>query len=146
MGSFDHKPTYDQFLALDSAQREHQQGQASQMERGILEKVQQKMEREEKEKEQIRLAKEAQEMQEKAFKEAELITQHKIMRKAAHQQEALSQAANLIQMIKKGNVNAQQLSQIMLGQMDLASVIEEEQAPVPTPISLPTITKEIVEP
>lgn len=42
------------------------------------------MEREEKEKEQIRLAKEAQDMQEKAVMEAELITKHKIMRKAAH--------------------------------------------------------------
>jgi len=68
-------------------------------------------------------------------------------------------------MIKKGNVNAQQLSQIMLGQMDLANFIEEEsvfeapiveapvvEAPVVAPVvapvapvvALPTIPKEVV--
>lgn len=58
-------------------------GKSQAEERGILEKMQQKFEKEEKEKEQIRVAKEAQELQEKAFKEAELISKHKIMRNVA---------------------------------------------------------------
>lgn len=70
-------------------------------------------------------------------------------------------------MIKKGSINAQQLSQIMLGQIDLANVIEEDAeadplavgpapAPAPAPVApapvaivaapvaLPTIPKEVV--
>jgi hypothetical protein len=43
------------------------------------------MEKEEQEKEHLRKAKEAQELQEKAIKEAQLISEHKIMRKEAHQ-------------------------------------------------------------
>lgn len=48
-------------------------------------------------------------------------------------------------MIKKGNINAQQLSQIMLGQIDLANVIEEDveaepvavaPAPAPAPVAV----------
>jgi len=79
----------------------------------------------------------------------------------------VAQAEQLIKMIKKGSINAQQLSQIMLGQIDLANVIEEDAeadplavgpapapAPVPVapapvaivaaPVALPTIPKEVV--
>jgi len=47
------------------------------------------MEKEEKEKEQIKIAKEAQELQEKAYKEAELIAQHKIEIKSVAKQETI---------------------------------------------------------
>ena len=79
----------------------------------------------------------------------------------------MAQAEQLIKMIKKGSINAQQLSQIMLGQIDLANVIEEDAeadplavgpapAPAPAPVApapvaivaapvaLPTIPKEVV--
>lgn len=111
------------------------------------------MEKEEQEKEHLRKAKEAQEMQENAIKEAKLISEHKLMRKQAHQQETLSQASSLIQMIKKGDVDAQQLSQIMMGQKDLAKLIEEEESqvvqPAPAifmaPVTMPKVTKPEVE-
>ena len=48
------------------------------------------------------------------------------MRNAAQEKEALVQAASLIDMIKKGDVNAEQLSQIMLGQIDLGTFVEDE--------------------
>jgi len=45
------------------------------------------------------------------------------MRQVAQKKEALSQASSLINMIKKGDVNAKQLSQIMMGQTGLANLI-----------------------
>ena len=48
-------------------------------------------------------------------------------------------------MIKKGNVSAEQLSQIMLGQMDLATFVEDDStlAPVATPITMPALAAPI---
>lgn len=74
---------------------------------GILDKVKAKIEKEEQEKEQIRLAKVARDMQEKAAMEAEVIAKHKILRNEMHKKEALAQADVLIAQIKKGNINAQ---------------------------------------
>lgn len=54
------------------------------------------MEKEEQEKEHLRKAKEAQELQENAIKEAQLISEHKVMRQQAHKEETLSQASSLI--------------------------------------------------
>jgi len=52
----------------------------------------------------------------------------------------------LINQIKKGNINAKQLSQIMLGQMDLINIIAEDVAPpVAAPVALPAIPKELLD-
>lgn len=56
-------------------------------------------------------------------------------------------------MIKKGDVDAAQLSQIMMGQKDLAKLIEEENSevvqPAPAifmaPIAMPKVSKPEVE-
>jgi hypothetical protein len=47
-------------------------------------------------------------------------------------------------MIKKGNVNAQQLSQIMLGELDLANFIEEDQVVVAPLMVAPVMAAPVV--
>ena len=68
-------------------------------------------------------------MQERAYQEAEMITRHKILRRQMQEQEVQQQSAVLIEEIKKGNVNAQQLAQIILGQADIPSVLGESFEP-----------------
>lgn len=53
----------------------------------------------------------------------------------------------LIDEIKNGNINAEQLSQIMLGELELTNEIEQEQsaqAQVAAPIAVPVFQKEVV--
>lgn len=63
---------------------------------GILDKVKAKIEKEEQEKEQIRLAKVAKAMEDKAIEEAETLAKHKKLRNEMHKKEALAQADVLV--------------------------------------------------
>lgn len=86
------------------------------------------------------VAKQEAEQRERIAKEAEIVKEARGKSKEVQKQELVKEAKVLIEEIKKGNINAEQLSQIMLGELELSNEIEQDQvvqAPITPPVALP---------